>query len=60
MIVEVLQDYASIFRYEKGQVTPIIIEVKCDLCGSKNELKPVSLECLLFTLGKSKVEHIYR
>jgi hypothetical protein len=59
-IVEVPQSYASGFNYVKEQTTPIIIEVKCDQCGSTIEVKPVSLEYLLFTLGKrKKSEQIY-
>ncbi len=58
-IVEVLQSYASGFSYEKEQATPIIIEIKCAQCESKIEVKPVSLEYLLFTIGKSRSEHIY-
>ena len=57
--VEALQAYASGFVYEKEQATPIIIEYKCIQCESKNEVKPVSLEYLLFTIGKSRSEHIY-
>ena len=57
--VEALQAYASSFIYEKEQATPIIIEVKCAQCESKNEVKPVSLEYLLFTIGKSRSEQIY-
>lgn len=57
--VEVPQSYASGFIYEKEQTTPIIIEIKCAQCESKIEVKPVSLEYLLFTIGKSRSEHIY-
>jgi DNA-directed RNA polymerase subunit RPC12/RpoP len=57
--IEALQAYASGFVYEKEQATPIIIEFKCVKCKSKNEVKPVSFEYLLFTIGKSRSEHIY-
>jgi uncharacterized protein YlaI len=59
MTAEVPQVYASGFTYEKEQTTPIIIEIKCAQCESINEVKPVSLEYLLFTIGKSRSEHIY-
>jgi len=59
MTVEAPQSYASGFTYENEQATPIIIEIKCAQCESKIEVKPVSLEYLLFTIGKSRSEHIY-
>lgn len=57
--VEVPQAYASGFTYEKEQTTPILIEIQCPYCKSKIEVKPVSLEYLLFTMGKSRTDHMY-
>ena len=57
--IEVPHAYASGSIYQKEQVTPIIIEINCAQCESIIEGEIVSVEYLLFTIGKSGSEHFY-
>ncbi len=57
--IEALHPYASGSVYEMEQTTPVIIMVKCDKCGSEIEVRPVSLEYLMFIIRKKSSELLY-
>jgi len=58
--IEVLHPYSLGFTYEMEEATPVIIRANCNRCGSEIEIRPVSLEYLLFIMERreSRLQYV--